>query len=208
MGSTVTTDSRRAPGAWLSLAVLAGLVTAMTAAVPATAGFTCDGRPATHVLTNGNDSVSYGLGNQVVVGRDGRDSISTGPGRDRVCAGFGNDLVDGEQGADPLLAGQQNRDQVIGKGGADKLTGGTEDDCGLDPRCPPAAFQGMSVIYPGLSGGRGNDLLDGGDGRDDLFGGPDDDNLFGGFGVDFLNGGTGNDNCDDGPGNDLPSVDC
>jgi Ca2+-binding RTX toxin-like protein len=182
----------------------------MTAAVPAVAGFTCDGRPATHVLTNGNDSVSYGLGNQVVVGRDGRDSISTGPGRDRVCAGFGNDLVDGEQGADPFLAGQQNRDQVLGKGGADELSGGSEDDCGdlAIARCPAAAFQGMGVIYPGLRGGRGNDVLDGGEGRDDLFGEADDDDLFGGFGIDYLNGGTGNDNCDDGPGNDLPSDDC
>jgi Ca2+-binding RTX toxin-like protein len=198
----------------LTLAVLAGIATVMVTAAPAAAGGpTCDGRPATHVLSNGNDDLSTGLGNQVVVARDGQDSISTGPGRDRVCAGPGNDLVDGETGSDPYLAGGANRDAVYGYNGDDRIEGGTEDDCGpTSGRCPAADFQGASTIDPGLYGGGGEDSIFGGDGRDDLFGEGGDDDLFGEDGVDYLNGGEGGeqggDNCDPGPGNDLLTVDC
>ena len=80
---------------------------------------------------------------------------------------------------------------LIGKGKADKLSGGDGNDT-LD------GLGGSDV----LSGGHGNDILAGGAGNDRLLGGTGNDRLLGGTGADTLVGGAGKDSLRGGPGAD------
>lgn len=77
-------------------------------------GVECGGRYATHVGTNGADTITTGKRGDVVVSKGGPDVIKTGGGDDVVCSGGGADVVSTGAGKDRIEAG----------GGKDKLTGG------------------------------------------------------------------------------------
>ncbi len=86
-----------------------------------------------------------GLGNDTIIGGQGRNVIYGGEGDDRLVGGTSRDELYGEEGLDVLTAG----------GGNDLLFGGDDDDV--------------------LKGEAGNDELDGGMGADELDGGIGDD---------------------------------
>jgi Ca2+-binding RTX toxin-like protein len=133
---------------------------------------TCAGRSATHVGTNGNDTILGTSGNDVVNSFGGADSVRTIGGADVVCAGSGNDTVRGGSGND-LVLGQGGNDFLISQGANDTVRGG--------PR---------------------RDRIKGGSGRDNLRGHGGNDKVRGQGGADKLNGGPGRDLCNGGAGTD------
>jgi len=122
--------------------------------------------------TDGNDSITGGLGADRIYGGDGNDTLVGGGGADSLRGGEGNDLINGGVGDDTIL----------GEGGDDTLGGDQGDDI--------------------LHGGAGSDLLDGGAGDDTLIGQAGHDTLAGDLGDDYLRGGDGNDTLHAGFGND------
>jgi Ca2+-binding RTX toxin-like protein len=114
---------------------------------------TCDGRPATHVGTNGSNTIVGTAGPDVIVAKGGDDTIKGRGGKDRICAGGGDDSISAGGGADRIFAG----------GGRDRVEAGDGDDRVL--------------------GGDGNDGLFGEDGHDHLDGGGDFDICLHGPGI-------------------------
>lgn len=130
-------------------------------------------------LLGGDDSCVADLGNDIVYGGDGDDTIW---GRFTNTVGDdGNDAFYGEAGNDKLYGGTGN-DKLYGGVGDDKLYGEEGNDS--------------------LDGGDGSDGLSGGDGDDTLIGGLGNDELGGGAGIDLMYGGDGDDSIYAGSGND------
>ncbi|MES2944575.1 MAG: hypothetical protein V4772_17030 [Pseudomonadota bacterium] len=164
----------------------------------------------------GGDSLSGGNGNDTVqaggawsAGASGANTLSGGAGDD-VLSGEDSfaDVIDGGEGIDTvnysgsyrvtvsLLTGRSSGgsgkdtltgiENIVGSGGADKLTGDVNDNM-------------LSGLGGGdlLVGGAGNDTLDGGNvypvGKDTLFGESGDDVLRAGAVGSYLDGGDGND---------------
>ena len=80
----------------------------------------------------------------------GNDLLRGGGGVDSLYGGFDNDILHGD-GGDDVLLGEEGNDQLNGGGGKDMLDGGAGDDV--------------------LRGQGGDDILDGGLGLDHLYGG-------------------------------------
>jgi len=144
----------RTRSALLAIVTLIASLLAVTAPAAAQANPTCDGKAATIVGTNGNDTIQGTSGNDVIVGLGGRDRIFGGAGNDIICGGDGGDLLRGQRGRDRLFGGQGN-DRLQGNNGADYLEGGTGRDA--------------------IRGDRGNDQIVGGGGGDRVNAGPDAD---------------------------------
>lgn len=53
--------------------------------------------------TSGNDMITVGNNNNVIVGHDGNDIINSGSEDDQICGGNGNDMINGEDGDDRLV---------------------------------------------------------------------------------------------------------
>ncbi|MCH8863209.1 MAG: M10 family metallopeptidase C-terminal domain-containing protein, partial [Proteobacteria bacterium] len=145
----------------------------------------------------GNDTLVGGDGNDLLAGLAGDDVLIGGAGADRLMGGAGSDTasyagsaggvrvdlalgtgLNGDAEGDTLtsienLTGSDNRDILLGDGGANILTGGGGNDV--------------------LWARGGDDTLFGGDGIDRLAGLAGDDTLIGGAGNDKLDGGAGND---------------
>lgn len=118
-----------------SLALLAPLLTA----TPALAvGETCEGRPATHIGTTGNDVLQGTNGDDVMVGLDGDDQLYGFQGNDVICGDGGSDDLHGDEGDD-------------------RLFGGLDGVEASDPTGPGSRPQG-DLIVPGP----GNDHVDAG----------------------------------------------
>lgn len=115
------------------------LIASLLAATPAFAvGETCEGRPATHIGTTGNDVLHGTNGDDVMVGLDGDDTLY----------GFqGNDVICGDGGSDDLY----------GYDGDDRLFGGLDGVEAADPSGPGSRPQG-DLIVPGP----GTDYVDAG----------------------------------------------
>jgi hypothetical protein len=88
---------------------------------------TCYGRPATHIGTNGNDTIVGSAHADVIVGRGGNDNINGKGGNDRICGQGGNDTIKGGAGADRINGGGGN-DTINGGPGNDILNGGKGTD--------------------------------------------------------------------------------
>lgn len=129
----------------------------------------------------GNDEIWGKAGNDLLYGDSGNDEIHGGSGDDFADGGSGNDLIYGNSGNDTLNGGNSN-DTIHGGSGSDTLNGGSGTDV--------------------LNGGSDNDMLNGGSGSDTLNGGSGDDTLIGGSGSDTLNGNSGNDVLNGGSGAD------
>ena len=157
----------------------------------------------------GNDTLQGGAGNDRLYGSAGNDRLEGGDGDDALDGGDGNDAIDGGEGND-ILRGQGGADTIAGAGGNDRLEGGDGDDA-LD------GGDGNDTIFGGtgddrVTGGAGadwvygdvgNDIVSGGDGDDYLAGHDGDDTLRGDAGADTIDGGAGNDAIDGGEGNDI-----
>jgi Ca2+-binding RTX toxin-like protein len=81
----------------------------------------CNGKPATMVGTNGNDSLSGTPAKDVIVGLGGNDTLAGRGGNDLICGGQGNDKLKGGSGNDNLV-GQQGKDALLGGYGKDLCT--------------------------------------------------------------------------------------
>lgn len=111
--------------------VLAGLalVAPLLPAVPSSAvAGTCEGRPATHLGTSGDD---------VLTGTDGDDVMVGLGGDDRISGLLGNDVICGDEGTDRLA----------GFAGDDRILGGFDSDAGGDVIWPGA---GNDYVDAGL----------------------------------------------------------
>jgi Ca2+-binding RTX toxin-like protein len=167
--------------------VLPWLVVANAAAARA-AGETCDGKPATMVISEeptGPVVMGTDGDDVIVVTYDGYVGVVGGAGNDTIC---GNDKtwnIYGGEGTDDLWAGPHDTDVYP------RLHGGPGDD----------VLHG-NLGGTTLSGEDGNDTIVGRAGPDRISGGGGDDTLDGGGGNDFITDDAGNDTLDGGPGND------
>ena len=157
-------------------------ITSVSAASGAT--YSCFGREATIVGTEGADTIQGTNGDDVIVTLGGDDTIFAGGGRDRVCAGRGKDFIDGGAGND-WLRGEEKNDRIKGGSGRDNIFGGTGNDVIV------GGFGGDK-----LYGDNGDDKLIGGGGDDFIYGLGGNDNLAGSADNDTLNGGNAIDHCD------------
>jgi Ca2+-binding RTX toxin-like protein len=95
--------------------------------------------------TGGNDTITGGVGFNLIDGGGGNDSVTGNQFPDTLRGGSGNDTLRGLVG-DDLLDGGSGNDRQEGGEGLDRLSGGS----GVDT----------------LTGGMGNDTLNGGSGND------------------------------------------
>jgi Ca2+-binding RTX toxin-like protein len=84
----------------------------------------------------GNDHLTGGSGNDLLIGGAGNDHLNGGSGddllrgnqgNDKLQGGDGNDILVGDAGNDHLIGGA-GRDLLIGGAGNDNLDGGADDD--------------------------------------------------------------------------------
>jgi Ca2+-binding RTX toxin-like protein len=175
---------------------------------------TCDGRPATIVGTDGNDTIKGTPGRDVIVGLGGDDQIYGYGQDDVICGGAGDDVIWGGAGNDRLFGGD-GHDLIDAGPGNDISDGGPGDRDGAtfwDASAPISAslvtgtatgegsdtFTNMEELHGGpyndtLTGDAVNNTLFGLDGNDTLAGGDGNDTLSGGEGNDVLDGGAGQD---------------
>ena len=167
-------------------------------------------------LLGGDDRISAGAGNAIIVAGQGADTVLVGAGDD-IAVGDDADITHShgweilsltttnhaQGGNDHLTAAGTHGDNVLmGQTGNDVIDGGLDDDLlagdNVDLEFLPSehGFAGQSAldrfvrlesVVPGVDG---DDLLQGSQGTDYLVGGFGDDNLFGGDGQDFLIGDT------------------
>ena len=112
---------------------------------------TCKGKPATIVITEGNEGLA---GYQARKGTAGRDVIVGLGGNERIGGRGGNDLICGRDGLD-VIAGGPGNDTLLGQAHWDLLRGMKGNDTLLGQA-------GGDVFM----GGPGKDLCNGGKGRD------------------------------------------
>jgi uncharacterized repeat protein (TIGR01451 family) len=113
--------------------------------------FSCAGRRATIVGTEGDDQLTGTEGADVIAALSGTDRIEGLGGDDVICGSGGDDAVRGGTGRDVLRGGGGN-DQLRGGNGGDNIRGKAGTD--------------------NLAGGRADDVLRGGGGPDICRGGP------------------------------------
>ncbi len=156
----------------------------------------------------GNDELSAGGGDTLLIGGPGIDVLKGGSGDDLLVGGTGDDVLKGGSGDDVLLGGEGN-DYLIGGSGDDLLDGGSGEDRlrgdGTDDDDDDPG--GFDVLLGGdgddnIRGGGGGDLIDGEAGNDVIFGESGDDVLLGGAGDDYIRGGSGADTLEGGDGVD------
>lgn len=167
-------------------------------------------------LVGGDDRITTGAGNAIIIGGQGDDMVSVGDGDDvatgddaDITHSNGWDILDlttlhqSSGGDDILTAANTRGDNVLlGQTGNDRLDGGLDDDLlagdngnlvFLAPEMAFAAQSGLDrfirfeSVTPGVDG---DDLIYGHDGTDYLIGGFGEEDLYGGNGQDFLIGDT------------------
>jgi Ca2+-binding RTX toxin-like protein len=154
-------------------------------------GYTCAGKKATHIDTDGDHIVRGTIYDDVIVGTTYADRLIGRRGDDLICGNDGADYLNGGPGSDQLRGGG-GRDTLIGGSGPDRLDGGRGND----------VLRGKSANDV-LNGNAGNDRLYGDGGADTLDGGIGRDTLAGKGGADIIDGGSGNDLLYGGAGNDI-----
>jgi Ca2+-binding RTX toxin-like protein len=172
----------------------------------------------------------YGLGNNVISGLGGNDSLYGGDGNDTLDGGADNDYLGGGAGNDSLSGGDgaDVLDSAGDLAGVDALVGGKGDDL-------YGIYNSASIIIENAGAGEGNDsvwtsvnytlsndvenmylvgsingtgnsssntIVGYGSGNNSINGLVGNDSLYGGDGNDTLDGGTDNDYLSGGTGND------
>jgi Ca2+-binding RTX toxin-like protein len=156
----------------------------------------------------GNDTLTGGVGADILLGSAGLDSLTGNGGNDYLDGGIGADLLIGGAGGDTYVIDHLG-DKVteIGLGGTDQVQasvtytlGATLEDLILTGT---GHLTGIGNVAGNLlQGNSGNNLLDGKAGGDLLLGEGGDDRLVGGLGQDVLLGGAGADDLIGGTGHD------
>jgi Ca2+-binding RTX toxin-like protein len=146
-----------------------------------------------------NNSLTGGIGNDLLEGLGGNDTLT---------GGAGNDTLDGGTGNDSMVGGAGNDTYIVGSAG-DIITESANQGTDLVQSSVTwtlgANLENLTLTGTSAINGTGNSLnnvvtgnsannqLLGGAGNDTLVGGAGVDTLIGGAGVDRLTGGTGND---------------
>ncbi len=158
---------------------------------------------------NGNDTLSSGLGDDLLIGGPGADILSVKGGANQLMGGDGDDLINGGSGYDYVLGGYGD-DTIHGGKGNDLLRGGWDNDTIYGELGDDVihGYTGTDVIYGSagndkLYGQADSDLIYGGGGDDIVRGGKSDDELHGDDGNDFILGDKGNDELHGGLGIDV-----
>lgn len=116
------------------LMTLTGFLQPAIVGQAAPAQVTCDGKPATIVVTGGTSNVQGSPFDDVIVTTNGPDFVHARGGDDTVCVRNGADEVRGGRGADRIFGGR-GRDELIGGRGKDFADGrGGEDRCRTETR--------------------------------------------------------------------------
>jgi CshA-type fibril repeat protein len=167
--------------------------------------YTADANP-----DDDRDSVTAGIGDDLVSTGDDADTVLGGDGNDTIDAGFDDDTVVGGAGNDSIIAAE-GADTIRGEAGDDVIYGGTVTNAGPtdlvdavdldDDNNRDSLFGGDGA--DSIFGGDDADTVEGGEGADLLDGGIDDDSILGDAGADTITGGQGDDTVDGGAGDDL-----
>ncbi|WP_183093892.1 calcium-binding protein [Nocardioides stalactiti] len=198
-------------------AATAGAALLVLPSPTADAAVTCRGVSATHVGTEGPDTINGTDGRDVVAALGGDDTVFGFEGDDLICLGDGNDVAYGLGGTNTFVPGVGN-DYVYGNGegavddtvvyedapgpvGVNLSTGLTWAASGQDHLSAIASVVGSPFNDHLLGNGDANLLL-GGSGNDDIAGGDSPDQLHGGEGNDVLRGEGADDNLQGGAGRD------
>ncbi|MEZ5924990.1 MAG: calcium-binding protein [Hyphomicrobiaceae bacterium] len=143
--------------------------------------------------SHGNDklfaieNVLASLGNDVIYGNSGINTLNGSFGNDRLYGRGGNDTLIGEDGNDVLYAGLGN-DALNGGRGNDRMHGGAGNDRIIDK----GAVSGSE--YDVMAGGAGNDtFISGRMGDRTMLGGSGNDRFLPGGGTTYITSGTGAD---------------
>ncbi|WP_340313543.1 calcium-binding protein [Rhizorhabdus argentea] len=162
---------------------------------------------AIDTILAGNDSITGGASDDILIGFAGHDNLSGGLGADTLVGGDGNDHIWGDNltspnpndGDDVILGGagsdyvqgNAGNDAIDGEDGSDRLVGGKGNDLLLGSNGNDTINGNLGADH--IDGGADNDSLRGGQGNDELFGGNGNDILSGDLGTDTLTGGNGSD---------------
>ncbi|WP_188750317.1 calcium-binding protein [Marinobacterium zhoushanense] len=143
---------------------------------------------------SGADTLSGGDGDDVLIGGAGADRLNSGNGHDVLYIDSSDTLVDGGAGFDQVLvADSQGVSLDLGTGNIELAIGGAGND----------TFTATGSSSVTIAGADGNDTISGSEFSDRLYGGSGDDNLTGNAGDDALFGGAGADTLAGGAGDDL-----
>ena len=146
------TPSRRIfgrAGLVLTMSLVAAVAGSSASAVASTT-YTCAGKLATIVGTDGPDVIQGTAGDDVIVGLRGNDTIYSNGGNDTICGDEGNDsLVPNENSGTLLLYGGPGGDTLNSGPGRNSLLGGP----GRDALYAFDQIDGNSVV----NGGSGED---------------------------------------------------
>lgn len=124
-----------------------------------------------HIIVTAEDktnSATDASKDNIVIGKEGDDTINTGDGNDNISAKGGNDLIEAGEG-DDLISGGEGDDKILGGPGDDYIIGGEGNDIVRD--------------------GPGNDFINLGDGDDTFVYFVNDNREF----TDYAVGGEGED---------------
>jgi len=155
--------------------------------------------------TEGNDSISLGLGSDSYLGLGGSDSVLGNGGNDTIDGGAGGDTIDGGIGDDSILGGEGN-DYFVGSSGADTFVGGNGIDSvnySFNPSNNSAATQGVSIDLAAGTARDGYDSAEILQSIEIIYGTSFADTISGGTASETFNGNGGADVLDGGAGNDL-----
>ncbi|MGY4329354.1 hypothetical protein ACVWWG_003771 [Bradyrhizobium sp. LB7.2] len=101
-----------------------------------------------------DDNLSGGLGEDLLLGKDGNDWLSGGEGDDLLVGGNGNDVLKGDAGSD-LISGGAGNDELIGDLGRNILDGGSGDDTFFVTNMTDTIYEklheGNDAVYAGVS---------------------------------------------------------
>lgn len=178
---------------------------------------TADGQP---LVTNRDDTVIGGAGNDHISGLGGNDTLDGGRGSDVLSGGEGNDvlIVSGNDSIHDAFYGGEGTDTLkvtgpksvtlsgfnAGASSVERLEGngagilGTKDSDTFDL----SALTSINNV-PFIDAGAGNDRITGSNFGDSLRGGKGDDIIAGLGGNDVIDGGRGNDLLTGGTGDDI-----
>lgn len=133
------------------------------------------------------ENVLASLGNDIVFGNSGDNTLNGSFGNDSLFGGSGNDTVIGEDGNDTLYGGT-GRNLLDGGQGNDRLNGNT----GADRLIDTGALLGSE--YDVMTGGAANDtFISGLIGNRSMYGGSGSDRFLPGGGNTYISTGTGRD---------------
>lgn len=158
----------------------------------------------------GNDTIYGGTGNSQYYLSNGNNYLDAGGGNDKIQAGVGNNTIFGGTGNDTIWGGggtnyintESGNDFVVAQGGNNLIIGGTGNDTiysGINSADWATSFiSENNYIY----GGSGNSKIYGAGGNDTLIGGTGNTSIYGGAGNEYIVGGDGNVLIYGGNGND------